>query len=203
MKRKMLCSFAVLAAGVGLVVCAEAANYPEQDSARVAAIASRLPERPGSPAPRPSDRAAWAFLANDPAAATFIAEAAKQIGCPIPELPDELYLEFRRNGNRSHYERPFFKKLTTFNLFMLAEALEWKGRFVPEITRYLEAILAEKTWTLPAHDRRLDSFEGRKPLVKLFSSQRAWVVSYAIDWFGEVLPPDLVARAPTPTRTPV
>ena len=200
MKRKMLRSFAVLAAGVGLVVCAEAANYPEQDPARVAAIASRLPERPGSPAPRPSDRTAWAFLANDPAAATFIAEAAKQIGCPIPELPDELYLEFRRNGNRSHYERPFFKKLTTFNLFMLAEALEWKGRFVPEIKRYLEAILAEKTWTLPAHDKRLDSFEGRKPLVKLFSTQRAWVVSYAIDWFGEVLPPDLVARAKAECR---
>ena len=65
MKRKMLRSFAVLTAGVGLVVCA-AANYPEQDPARVAAIAARLPERPGTPAPRPSDRAAWAFLANDP-----------------------------------------------------------------------------------------------------------------------------------------
>ena len=71
MKRKMLRSFAVLAVGVGLVVCAAAANYPEQDPARVAAIAARLPERPGTPAPRPSDRAAWAFLANDPAAAAW------------------------------------------------------------------------------------------------------------------------------------
>ena len=200
MKRKTLRSFAVLAAGVCLVVCAVAANYPEQDPARVMAIAARLPERPGTPAPRPSDRAAWAFLVNDPTAAGLIAEAAKQIGCPIPELPDELYLEFQRNGNRSHYERPFFKRLSQFNLFMLAEALEWKGRFVPEIKRFLEAILAEKTWTLPAHDKRLDSFEGRKPLVKLFSTQRAWVVSYAIDWFGEVLPPDLVARAKAECR---
>lgn len=196
----MLSSFAVLAAGVGLAVCSVAANYPEQDPARVAAIASRLSERPGTPAPRPSDRAAWAFLANDSAAAKLIAEAAKQIGRPIPELSDELYREFRRNGNRSHYEAPYFKRLTRFNLFMLAEALEWKGRFVPEIKRYLEAILTEKTWTLPAHDQRLDSLEGRKPLVKLFSTQRAWVVSYAIDWFGEVLPPDLVARAKAECR---
>ncbi len=175
-------------------------DYPRQNPARVDAIAAMLPERPGTPAPRPYDRAAWASLAKDPGAAKLIAEAEGLCGKPIPELPDELYLEFRRNGNRSNYEAPFFRRLHAFDLVMLAEALEWKGRFVPEIRRRLESILAEKAWTLPAHDRQLDCFEGRKPLVKLFSSQRAWVVAYAIDWFGEVLPAELVARAKAECR---
>lgn len=176
------------------------APYPKQDSTRVEAIAAHLPELPGTPAPRPSNRADWAFLATDSASVPFVDEAAKRIEESIPELADELYLEFLRNGNRSRYEVPFFRRLVNLNLFMLAEALEWNGRFVPGIKRYLEAILDEKTWTVPAHDRNLDSFEGRKPLIRLFSAQRAWVVAYAIDWFGEVLPPDLVARAKAECR---
>ena len=175
-------------------------RYPKQNPARVDEIAAMLPEKPGTPAPRPSDRAAWAAVANAPGAAKIIAKAEGLCGEPIPELPDELYLEFRRNGNRSRYQEPFFRRLHAFDLMMLAEALEWKGRFVPEIRRRLESILAEKAWTLPAHDSKLDCFEGRKPLVKLFSSQRAWVVAYAIDWFGEVLPADLVARAKAECR---
>ena len=175
-------------------------NYPPQNPARVDEIAAMLPEKPGTPAPRPSDRAAWAALSNDPGAAKIVAEAERLCGKPIPDLPDELYLEFLRNGNRSHYEAPFFRRLHALNALMLAEALEWKGRFLPEVQRYLEAILAEKAWTLPAHDKQLDCFEGRKPLVKLFSSQRAWTVAYAIDWFGGVLPAELVARAKAECR---
>ena len=201
-----------LTAAVALAICANLApafaawsimppeKYPSQNATRVDAIAAMLPEKPSSPAPRPSDRAAWAALSNDPGAARIVAEAESLCGKPIPELPDELYLEFRRNGNRSHYEAPFFRRLHAFNALMLAEALEWKGRFVPEIRRYLEAILAEKAWTLPAHDKQLDCFEGRKPLVKLFSSQRAWTVAYAIDWFGGVLPAELVSRAKAECR---
>lgn len=206
MKSKVVICLAMGVAWSCVDVCMAARNiksperYPVQNSARVDAIAAMLPEKPGTPAPRPSDRSAWAALSNDPGAARIVAEAEKLCGKPIPELPDELYLEFRRNGNRSHYQASFFRRLHAFNALMLAEALEWKGRFVPEIRRRLESILDEKAWTLPAHDRQLDCFEGRKPLVKLFSSQRAWTVAYAIDWFGGVLPAELVSRAKAECR---
>ena len=176
------------------------ANYPKANPARIDAIAAHLPERPGTPAPCPSDRAAWARLAGLPEAQQLIETAGKICRQPVPELPDELYREFSRNGNRSHYEKPYFKMGCNFNLFMLAEALEWKGRFIPHIKRYLEAILAQKAWTVPAHDSGLSCFEGRKPLVKLFSSQRGWLVAYAIAWYGDKLPPELVARAKAECR---
>ena len=176
------------------------ANYPKADPARIDAIAAHLPERPGTPAPRPSNRAAWARLSGLPEAQRLVETAGKIRRQPIPELPDELYCEFSQNGNRSHYEKPYFRMGSNFNLFMLAEALEWKGRFIPHIKSYLEAILGQKSWTVPAHDGALSCFKGRKPLVKLFSTQRAWLVAYAIDWYGDKLPPELVARAKSECR---
>ena len=146
MKKKLL--LAIVA-----VVCvfANAETRPETVS-RVDQIAARLPERPCTPAPRPCDRAAWAPLAKDPAAAEIIASAEKLVDAKIDELTDDLYRDFSRTGNRVRYETPYFRKAYRLNLFMVAEALEWKGRFVPEIRRYLESILDEKVWTIPATD---------------------------------------------------
>ena len=190
----------VVACAVAGAGAAFGGGFPAQNPARVDEIAAHLAERPGTPAPRPSDRAAWAGLAGAPQAANLIETAARASRAAIPELPDELYREFSRNGNRSHYESPYFRIGTNFNILMLGEALEWKGRFIPHIQRHLEAILAQKAWTVPAHDQRLDCLEGRKPLVKLFSTQRGWLVAYAVDWFGDRLPPELVARAKAECR---
>ena len=64
----------ILLLAIVAVVCvfADAETRPETVS-RVDQIAARLPERPCTPAPRPCDRAAWAPLAKDPAAAEIIA----------------------------------------------------------------------------------------------------------------------------------
>jgi len=175
-----------------------AERRPKQNAARVAEIEAHLPEQPGTPAPRPSNRTAWDALAREEGADAIIAAAEEKCGEPIPELTDELYFEYSRTG-KSPYGKPYFQRRHALDTFMLAEALEWKGRFLPEIRRYLEAILAEKSWTLPEHDGwvggKLVSFEGTQPLVKLFSSQRAWTVAYAVDWFGDLLPAELVSRA--------
>ena len=179
-----------------MAVCASmtAGTNPAHGS-RVDQIAARLPERPCTPAPRPCDRAAWAPLAKDPAAAAIIASAEKLVGVKIDELTDDLYRDFSRTGNRVRYETPYFRKAYCLNLFMVAEALEWKGRFVPEIRRYLESILDEKVWTIPATDTKDIAFVKGKPVICLFSANRAWIVAYAANWFADVLPPELVARA--------
>ena len=91
-----------LTAAVALAICANLApafaawsimppeKYPSQNATRVDAIAAMLPEKPSSPAPRPSDRTAWAALSNDPGAARIVAEAESLCGKPIPDLPDVL-----------------------------------------------------------------------------------------------------------------
>ena len=162
---------------------------------RVDQIAARLPERPCTLAPRPCDRAAWAPLANDPATVAIVASAEKLVGAKIDELSDDLYRDFSRTGNRVRYETPYFRKAYRLNLFMVAEALEWKGRFVLEIRRYLESVLDEKVWTIPATDTKDLAFVKGQPVICLFSANRAWIVAYAANWFADVLPPELVARA--------
>ena len=178
------------------VVCvfADAQMKPETVS-RVDQIVACLPEKPCTPAPRPCDRAAWAPLAKDSVAAAIIASAEKLIGAKIDELTDDLYRDFSRTGNRVRYETPYFRKAYRLNLFMVAEALEWKGRFVPEIRRYLESILDEKVWTIPATDTKDLAFVKGQPVICLFSANRAWIVAYAANWFADALPPELVARA--------
>ena len=171
------------------------AVVPGPDAARIRVLAERLPETPGTPGVSPADRAHRNRLAATPEGRSIIENAERALGAPIPELPDALYLEFAKgDGNRSRYEERYFARRARLDGLMLAEAVEGKGRFLDGIVRLLEAILEEKSWTVPAHDRKLDCFEGRRPLVKLFSTQRAWTLAYAVDWFGDRLPAALVER---------
>lgn len=178
-----------------LAVAGEAAATPLQNAARVEEIGTSLSEVPHAAGVHPSNREAWARLAADPEAGKVIAAAVKAMGESVPELTDELFLEFYRTGNRDRYEKPYLARCQNLDRLVLAEALEWKGRFLPAVERYLRAILAEKSWTLPAHDKDNQSFRTGSPLVKLFSSQRAWIIAYAIDWLGDRLSKELVDRA--------
>ena len=182
---------------IALVVAAVFAHaaVPGPDAARIRVLAERLPERPGTPGVSPADRVHWNRLAATPEGRSIIENAERVLTAPIPELPDALYLEFAKgDGNRSRYEERYFARRARLDGLMLAEALEGKGRFLEGIVRLVESILEEKSWTVPAHDRKLDCFEGRRPLVKLFSTQRAWTLAYVVDWFGERLPAPLVER---------
>lgn len=172
-----------------------AVGRPLQNAARVDGIAAMLAEHPGVPGALPSDRSAWARLAVLPEAAQIVAVAESMSRMPVPELPEDLYFEFYRTGNRTHYEKPYFERIRRLDALALAEALEWKNRFLPAIERYLRAILRERSWTLPAHDQNGDSFKTGVPRVRLFSSQRAWVVSTVVCWLGDRLPADLAALA--------
>lgn len=163
--------------------------------ARAREIATWLAPRARTPGRLPSDRAAWAELAGLTEAGQILATAETEAHLPIPELTDELYRDFSRTGNRARFEEPYFKRIHRLSLFTLAEALEGKGRFLPEIRRYLEAVVSERTWTLPAHDSQFISYDKGCPWVQLFTTQRALVTAYAIAWFGDRLPHDLVSKA--------
>lgn len=144
---------------------------------------------------RQEDLVRWRELAALPSAQKRIAEAEAYFGQPIPECPDAWYLDFTRNGNRSRYEQPYFARLTALQDLVLVEALERKGRFRDEIARWLDAILGERTWVMPAHDRDLKAFSDGHPRIDLGSTHRTAAVACSVGLLGESLPPDLVARA--------
>ncbi|NOY81445.1 MAG: hypothetical protein GXP31_10630 [Kiritimatiellaeota bacterium] len=161
---------------------------------RVAEIAAWLPERPAPVGWSISDRRTWQRLAADPGAADIVRRAETEAKSPPPELPDALYLEFSRTGNRTNYQRPYGRRSSRLNIFLLAEALENKGRFLPAVRREMEAICSERSWVMPAHDRDLTNFKGTHLTVDLGSSARGYLLATAAGWLGERLPASLRER---------
>ncbi len=152
-------------------VCAAPAPL---DPARIKALAAMLPEHPTGVGVPASDRAAWARVATRPAWQGVVARAEQVLKTPWPEQPDDLYLEFSRNGNRTRWQNVAFERRSRLGLYALAEALEGKGRFVPALEQALQAVSAERTWVMPAHDAKLTNFEGKVVDIDLFSAHTGW-----------------------------
>ena len=69
----------------------------------------------------------------------------------IPLLRASVYREYVVNGNRSHYQDPYFLRRDMAVAFAVAEAYENKGRFTEKLMDVVWAIMEESTWIIPAH----------------------------------------------------
>jgi hypothetical protein len=70
------------------------------DPARVAGIAGLLPEQPRGLGRPIGDRAAWAEISRRALFRQAIEQAEKVVHVPLKPLPDELFIQLARNGNR-------------------------------------------------------------------------------------------------------
>ena len=161
------------------------------DPARVKDIAALLPPQAMGLGRPITDRAAWSRLATNAGFAGVVAQAEKLIGQPVPALTDDLFLDFSRTGNRDRGQAVIFKRLEMGKLFVLAECLENRGRFIGPFTNLLAAICADRTWVYPAHDRALDNFNGRTVEMDLRATAEAWNWATADYQLGDKLPPEV------------
>jgi len=161
---------------------------------RVEAIATMLPAAPRGVGRPIGDRKAWDALARAPQARKVIRRAERLLAEPLPELPDELYLEFSRNGNRSRCERVLRRRNVRLDQLVVAECLENRGRFLPAIEEILGALCDQKSWVLPAHDSGLTNFNGTRMTVDLRSSALGWKIATADYWLAERLSPAVRKR---------
>ena len=108
---------------------------------------------------------------------------AKPAACP-----DELYLEFSKNGNRTRYQRPYGQLTETLEKLVARERETRDGKCAAKIAEFLEAISALKSWTLPAHDGSLTSFNGT-PTIDLGAARLGLGFANALAVAGDRLPP--------------
>lgn len=161
------------------------------DSLRVQAIAAMLPEHPAGLGRPITDRTAWSEMAGRMPFKTILNDAEKLRAAPLPVTSDDLYKEFSRTGNRTHWEKVNFDRRGRITTLVLAECLEAKGRFLPVLTDVIKSVCAERTWIMPAHDPGLANFEGKTIDIDLASSALAWTLATA-DWLlGARLAPDV------------
>ena len=160
---------------------ASAKNDDALNPDRLKAIALMLPDAPAGVGRPMADRAGWDALAAAAAWRGVVKRAEGLLAQPVPEQPDDLYLDFSRTGNRTHWQNVAFERRSRLVILTLAECVENKGRFLPKTEELIAAFCAEKCWVMPAHDRRLTNFNGKFIDVDLASSALAWNLATA-DW---------------------
>jgi Heparinase II/III-like protein len=174
-----------LGAAVSTSMAADSAG--QIDPRRADEIAAFMSERPFAFGPPISDRAAWAALGRQRELRTAIAMAEADMDRPLPELSDDLFLEFSRTGNRADYEREYFDRTGRLTPLVIAECIEQHRRFIPAIENLVLALAAQKTWMLPAHDGGLKNFHGEEIDIDLFSSALACDLAEADHLLGDEL----------------
>jgi len=160
----------------------------ELDPVRIAQIAQMLAEQPAGLGRPISDREAWDKLAELDAYKAQVKRAEELLTQPIPEQPDDLFLEYSRTGNRTHWQSVSGQRRGRLAPLVLAECVEDKGRFIPAIEELVAALCAERTWVMPAHDGKLLNFRGETINIDLASSALAWNLSLADYLLADRLP---------------
>ena len=186
----MLGEFSIVAALVfGLLFAATGVARPDEfgDPDRAAEIASMLPANPGGPGRPISDREAWEALVAAGACSGAIATAEKHLATPLPDLPDELFLDFSRTGNRTRWQSVSGQRRGRLAPLVLAECAEDQGRFIAAIEELVAALCAERTWVMPAHDRSLANFNREQIDIDLASSALGWQLALTNYLLGDRL----------------
>ena len=126
--------------------------------------------------------------------------ATAERGRPWPVLTAAMIIDYSRNGTRVTYEYPYFSRRNRLGLFVLAECLEYRGRYLDDIAEGLWQILSEPDWCLPAHA----SYQAGDPLplpgtgrVDLFCAATGMLMAETIQLLGpelEAFSASLVAR---------
>lgn len=160
---------------------------------RIEAIAGMLPVEPRGPGEPIGQRKFWASIAGDSDKAAQIRSAEKIAARPIQEQPDDLYLEYSRNGNRTNWQNVAKSRRSPLEDLVLAECFENKGRFLRAIQDRITTLCAERTWVLPAHDKGLTNFRGTSITIDLGSSALAWNLAMTDYLVGGSLPDEVRA----------
>ncbi|HZY63148.1 MAG TPA: hypothetical protein VFE38_11530 [Edaphobacter sp.] len=185
----------VITLAVGIIAAMPAAQgqYAKLDSATIQQIAAMLPANPAGVGVPCTNRVTW-----KPLAGRFnreIAEAEVLLKAPFPAWSDDAYLDYSRTGSRQQGEKMLHARQDELMPLVLAECVEGRGRFVERIALVLDGLATQKSWTLPAHDVKLDSFTGRRYFVELNSADLAHTIAETLYLMGDWLPQATRVRA--------
>jgi len=160
------------------------------DENRIEKISALLSGKPAGFGLPISQRSAWKKLSGNDSFRRVIPDAERLLKSPIPEQPDDLFLDFSRTGNRTRWQRVSGRRRSRVSTLVLAECLENEGRFLPAFEEIVRVLCSERTWVMPAHDRSLTNFHGKSVDIDLGSSALAWSLATADYLLADKLSPE-------------
>lgn len=102
-----------------------------------------------------------------------------------PELPLSLYQDFQKTGNRERFQHVYMGKRRRLSILVIAECLEYTGRFIPTIADGLWSLIGEPAWVIPAHNSyirdtpQLPCPLTERPILDLFACETGEIVALA------------------------
>lgn len=178
---------ALLLLAYACCVGASASTFTEIKPERVRALTHLLADEPSGTGPTCADRSAWE-RADVQVRLQEVTKAAPKIADqPVPAWDDAAYLEYSRNGVRGNGERMMNARKAGLHVLVLAECAQWQGRYLPAITRLLQALTSQPTWTWAAHDKTLRSYRDHNYEVDLMAADTAHELGQALYVLGSKL----------------
>lgn len=131
------------------------------------------------------------FAAGRLNTSSYIQYGEKYLSKPWAILPVTEFARFRKDGNRVGYEGIVFERRRQLAALVMAEIIEKKGRFMPDIINGLEVMMEEPWWGIPAHYGKPVPVYSDQP-VDLFNAESASLIA----WTGKKLKTELDKFSP-------
>ncbi|MFW5437662.1 heparinase II/III domain-containing protein [Paenibacillus apiarius] len=151
-----------------------------------------IPSARFEPFPKAACRESWLRLPDD-IRAYWIAQGEMFLHAEWPMLPASLYMDYVRTGNRTRYQEVHFARRKALVRLVLAESMEYDGRFLDDIVNGIWAICEESTWCWPAHLSDIKRGEVcalpdiDEPVIDLGAGETAALVAWAYYLLREAL----------------
>ena len=108
---------------------------------------------------------------------SYIAFGEQYLKKEWSSLPASVFAEYKKTGNRTHYEGLMFEKRRQLAALVMAELMEGRQRFMPDIINGLMSTLEETWWGLPAH-YKTEVPRTEDQTVDLFNAETAALMAY-------------------------
>lgn len=128
--------------------------------------------------PAACERSVWQAVYD----AELVKSAEQYLAFDWPVIKATDFMAFKREGNRVKQENPHFLRRQALGLLVLAETLEYKSRFLPDIVNGLFAVCEETYWGLSAHwptETPGNIPDAQEPYIDLFAAETAAMLAWA------------------------
>ena len=149
--------------------------------------------------PKASDRKAWESIPES--VKNQILQAAEPyLNYEWPSLLMMNYMKYQTEDSRDPYMKPYWERKHILTTLVLAECVEHRGRFMPDIINGIYLVCQESTWMDPAHNKAMparcnigDNFPFYPSvLIDLWSANMGAVMG----WYSYLLGEELDAYSP-------
>lgn len=164
-------------------------------ASRVQEIASMLSENPQGIGINYKNRTFWDKMKTSKEAQKLLSEEAPALlKKGMPPFIDSLYLDLNKSNVRLPGENMMNARFHYLFRLALAECLENQKRYIPAIEKALIELCNQKPWSIPAHDRSLQNYNGTNYYVDLVVATAGNSMAQCMTLLDDRISPEVKAR---------